>query len=282
MMTMRLSLRMERATIQWGTALAGLLVAAMAATVIGMVSIVGGLGCDADFTAPSCAPVVHRFAPWEQAGSALVGFMWIFPMFLGSIVGVAITAGELEHRTARVSWSLSSPRRRWLLFRALPAAAFLVLVLSASAFGAEFVTRTRLFTDNAGFADYQLRTVLVPLRGLLAFAIAIAFGAQLGRVLPALLVSILFAAVATIALLALVGAWHVGSAEFVRLGALVPNAYPLIIDPGQTEWSQGTGVMQIPTSAFGLWVGIEAAAYFAVTAGVAIIADAIVATRSPR
>jgi hypothetical protein len=280
--TVRLALRMERATIRWGTALAAPIVAGMAVTVIGMMSVIGGMSCDPDFTGGSCAAVVHRFAPWEQAGSALVGSMWALPVLLGSIIGVAITAGELERRTAHVSWSLSGDRRRWLLFRALPAGAFLVVVLGAGALGAELVTRARLITDDAGFIDYQLRTALVPLRGLLAFAIAIAVGAQLGRVLPALLITIAVAAAATAALGILVDAWHLGSAQFVSLARLVPGQYPLIVRPGETQWPQGQGVMQIPIGDFGKWVAIEAAAYLSLTAGIAIVADGIVAKRSPR
>lgn len=279
-MTMRLSLRMERATLRWGTALSALVVAGMAVTVIGMASVVGGLGCDADFTSQACAPLVHRFAPWEQAGSLLVGSMWVLPVLLGSILGVAITAGELERRTAHVSWSLSGERRRWLLFRAVPAGILLVVVLGAGALGAEVVTRTRLLTDDAGFIDYQLRTVLVPLRGLLAFAIAIAVGAQLGRVLPALLIAIVVAAAATAGLGILVDAWHLGSSQFVSLESLVPDQYPLIVHPGETQWPQGQGVMQIPIGDFGKWLAIEAAAYLSLTVGIAIVADGIVAKRA--
>jgi hypothetical protein len=281
-MTMRLSLRMERATLRWGTALSALILAGMAVTAVGMMSVVGRLSCDADFTSRSCAALIYRFAPWQQAGSLLVGSMWVLPVLLGAIFGVAITAAELERRTAHVSWSLSTDRRRWLLFRALPAGVFLGVVLGAGALGAELVTRTRLITDDAGFIDYQLRTALVPLRGLLAFAIAIAVGAQLGRVLPALLIAIVVAAAATAGLGILVDAWHLGSAQFVSLARLLPDQYPLIVRPGETQWPQGQGVMQIPISDFGKWLGIEAAAYFSVTAGIAIVADGIIAKRSPR
>jgi hypothetical protein len=40
--------------------------------------------------------------------------------------------------------------------------------------------------------------------------------------------------------------------------------------------------MQIPIGDFGRWLVIEAAAYFSVTAGIAIVADGIIAKRSPR
>jgi hypothetical protein len=273
---------MERATLRWGTALSALIVAGMAVTVIGMISVVGGLECDADFTAQSCAALIYRFAPWQQAGSLLVASMWAIPVLLGALLGVAITAGELERRTAHVSWSLSTDRRRWLLFRAVPAGAFLVVVLGAGALGAELVTRTRLITDDPGFIDYQLRTALVPLRGLLAFAIAIAVGAQLGRVLPALLIAIVVPAAATAGLGILVDAWHLGSAQFVSFARLVPDQYPLIVRPGETQWPQGQGVMQIPIGDFGRWLAIETAAYLSVTAGSALVADGILAERSPR
>lgn len=277
MMTMTLGARMSRSQLLWATALA-------VAIGIGLVgtAFVFGTGfasnqpCNADLKGTGCGDLLASLRPWYGVQQSLVGLLWILPTGLGALLGVGITAGELERRTARISWSLSSRRRRWLLVRVVPTAAVLVLLLAVCAGAAELVTRARLVTDQPGFADYELRSALVPLRGLLAFFIGIAVGAQIGRTMPALLLAIALSAGATVGLLLLISDWHAGSATLVAVADLAPDEYPLIVDRSDLS----TGVL--PVSAFGLWIALESWLFLAVSIGFAIVADAIVAARSPR
>lgn len=277
MMTMALGARMSRGQLLWATLLAAAISIALAGT-----ALVFGAGfashqpCDADLNGSGCGDLLASLRPWYGVQQSLVGLLWILPTAVGALLGVGITAGELERRTAQISWSLSGVRRRWLFLRLLPTAAALVVLLAVCAGAAELVTRARLVTDQPGFSDYELRSALVPLRGLLALFIGVAVGAQLGRTVPALLVAIAVSAALTVGLQVLISDWHAGSATVVAMADLAPNQYPLIVD--RSDPSPGV----IPASAFGLWVALESAVYAAVIVGTAIVADAIVAARSPR
>lgn len=277
MMAMTLGARMSRSQLSWTVLLAAAIGMGLAGT-----AFVFGSGfashqpCDADLVGSGCGELRSSLRSWYGVQQSLIGLLWILPTGIGALLGVGITAGELERRTAHLSWSLSTRRRRWLILRVLPTAAILVLVLTLCAGAAELVTRARLVTDQPGFTDYELRSALVPLRGLLAFFIGGAVGAQLGRTLPALLLAIALSAAATVGLQLLISDLHAGSATVVAMAELEPNQYPLIID--RSDLSVGV----IPVAAFGLWIALESAVFLAVIAGIAIVADAIVATRSPR
>jgi hypothetical protein len=210
--------------------------------------------------------------------------LWIVPTGLGALLGVAITAGEVERGTARISWSLSRARIRWLVVRSLPVGFALVVLLTLAAGFAEAGVRTRLLTDEPGFADYQLRTALVPARGLLALAVGLAAGAIIGRVLPALLVAIAFGAALSIGMILAFDIWHVASATFVPYAqmALDPSSYPLI--PGTRAGFAGPGgegVLVIQPSAFWAWVPLEAGAMVIVATAIWALAAGFVERRSP-
>ena len=121
---------------------------------------------------------------------AVIAIM-ILPFVLGLIAGVAVMAKELERGTAALAWSISPSRRRWLVGAVLPVA-FAVVALSVSA--GLLSDRLELARDPsldpaASLHHLGLRGIVIPAYALAAFGTALAVGARLGRVLPALLLA---------------------------------------------------------------------------------------------
>lgn len=279
----RIGVAPDRGSVLWGSVLVALVSAGVLVTVAGMLVAIGDRSCAPSFSGAGCASLRQAFAPWEQAAQAFMALLWIVPTGLGALLGVAITAGELERRSAQVSWTLSPSRIRWLLLRAIPIGLVLLVMLSVAAGAAEVATRGRLLTDALGFHDYQLRSVLVPARGLLAFAIALAIGLVFGRTLPALLVALVFGGAVTGGVLVLVDAWHVTSASFLSLDdpMLQPASYPLVATPSSLAGADGRGILVISATEYWPWVLRETGLFLLASALAAVAAGSFLRRRVP-
>jgi hypothetical protein len=277
----RIGVGMERASVMWGVALVAVLAAGMLATLGGMLAVIGGRSCDVDFSSAECAALIPAWAPWEQTAQLLIGLLWVVPTGLGALLGVGVTAGEIERGTAQITWSLAGSRLRWLAIRAVPVAVVLGAVLLAAAGVAEVVARGRLMTDDVGFFDYQLRSLLVPARGLLAFAIGLAVGAFIGRTLPALILALAFSAAVTAGLLVAIDAWHIASAAVVGERLLDGGTYPLVVIGQGIAGPDGPSFLLIPTGEYWVWVAREGGLLLLVAAIATLVAIGIVQRRSP-
>ncbi|HET7056656.1 MAG TPA: hypothetical protein VFI12_09355 [Thermomicrobiales bacterium] len=129
-----------------------------------------------------------------QATGILGYLIGILPFLIGSILGAPLVARELERRTAGLAWSLSADRRRWLVWRTMPAAAFMVIVLVVLALAGDVLTTARFPGQDPqhSFNDFGERGPLVVSRGVAAFAVALAAGVRLRRTLPAVLLAVAF------------------------------------------------------------------------------------------
>jgi hypothetical protein len=115
----------------------------------------------------------------------------ILPFALGLIFGVAIVSKEVERGTTALAWSISPSRRRWLIGVALPA---FLAVLGTSIVAGLLSDRLELVRDPSmdparTLHHLGLRGVAIPAYAIASFGIALAVGARLGRVLPALLLA---------------------------------------------------------------------------------------------
>jgi hypothetical protein len=133
----------------------------------------------------------------NRFGGPLLGLLVAVPLLAGAILGVTIVAREVERGTARLAWSVTTSRVRWYAVRLLPT----LLVFGAIAFAAG-VAADRLegavrpgMDMTTSFDGFGNRGVIVAGRAVFVFAIAVVVGAVMGRVLPALLVTVVIAAV---------------------------------------------------------------------------------------
>ncbi len=143
--------------------------------------------------AQACSGALSRFDSLSSlAGQLWIGFA-ILPLAAGAILGAGLVGQEVERRTAQLAWSLAPSRRRWL-FEGM---AVLVLILlawlvPAAISGHLLEGATHPTTDpTASLRDLGLRGITLVMRGLATLGVGVLAGAILGRVLPALLVSVL-------------------------------------------------------------------------------------------
>jgi hypothetical protein len=192
----RLTLRLHRLEL---VALGGVLVALAAAAfmVAGWLDAIGyGPSCiDPTGTQPvsvSCEALSRRFYDLQGSlASPIAGLLVTLAYGAAALLGVAVVGRELERGTSRLAWSIAPSRRRWYLGRLVP----VLVALAAITFLAGIAT-DRLAAASApgvdvtrAFDGFGSRGGLVASRAILVFAIAVATGTMLGRVLPALMLA---------------------------------------------------------------------------------------------
>lgn len=144
-----------------------------------------------DMPPEGCDSAGQAFYDAQSAASTLVTVLVLGPVFAGALLGVPIVAREVERGTTRLAWSLTPSRMRWLAGRVVVSLAVLVVVAYVAGVASDRLHgafRPDVDLANA-FDSYGLRGVIVAARAVLVFGVALAVGAWLGRVLPALLVT---------------------------------------------------------------------------------------------
>ena len=153
-------------------------------------------------TEPGCLDPMTYVAACEQSPQAfyelsskaeLVSYLaWLAPFGMGLLLGVPLVSREVEHRTAGLAWTLSQSRTRWLVRRAALLILVLVGLLLVVAVLGEVLASAQMPTRHLDrdFAWYGRRGGLIVVRGLASLGLGVLIGAWLGRVMPALLVSI--------------------------------------------------------------------------------------------
>ena len=181
-------------------------------------------GCAArQFEVTDYLTMAGELGTWVLIG---IAFM---PLVAGLVLGVSAVGQEIERRTAALAWSVAPSRRRWLLGAVVPGAVFVTaacLVAGVIANGLE-AARNPTVDPNLTFQHLGLRGVAIGAAGLGVFGIALAAGARLGRVLPALLVSGALA-------LGLYAATSWGIDEALK-SETIARPYPMIDDSGWWE-----------------------------------------------
>ncbi|MBI3751719.1 MAG: hypothetical protein HY263_08730 [Chloroflexi bacterium] len=121
---------------------------------------------------------------------ALAGIV-LLPIVSGLFLGIAMAGKEIDRGTTVFAWSLAPSRRRWLVQRVAPAAlAVVVAGLIGGFFGDQLEALRDPGTDPATtFGHLGLRGPVIAGEALAVFGLALAAGAVLGRILPALLVA---------------------------------------------------------------------------------------------
>jgi hypothetical protein len=153
-----------------------------------MRSVLGQCGTPA---ATSACDVIFAFqethGPAVSMTQMATGFV---PFVVGLVLGVPIVTREVEQRTALIAWPLSGSRLRWLAWRALPTLVIGLALVSPLAFAADQMARAYFPHSDIGFVQYEARGLPLVMRTAVMLVAAVAIGAAVGRLLPALLVGI--------------------------------------------------------------------------------------------
>ena len=116
-----------------------------------------------------------------------------FPFIAGILLGVPIVAREIDRGTARLAWSLSPSRMRWLLQRLVP----MILLVGVTSMVIGFVA-DRLVgifapgTDlSQSFVGFHSRGVLLATSAIVLGSAAVFVGAVVGKQMPTLILALI-------------------------------------------------------------------------------------------
>jgi hypothetical protein len=171
-----------------------------------------------DMQPPACEAMAIAFNGISDRQGALVqGFLGVLPFLLGALVGAPMVAREIERGTSRLAWSLAPSRVRWLVARVLPVLAVVVGLSLVAGFALDrLVGATRPDVDMANsFVDFGGRGVVLAARAVFVFAVGVAVGAGMGRMLPALIMTAVIATVGISGGSAVHGRWLASEAVWV-------------------------------------------------------------------
>ena len=177
---------------------------------------------------------------------ALGGFV-LLPIVSGLFLGIALAGKEIDRGTTVFAWSLTPSRRRWLFARVAPVAIGIVLTsLVGGLLGDRLEAVRNPGVDPAlTFEHLGLRGVVMAGETLAVFGIALAAGAVLGRILPALLIAL------ALSLAAVFGSFMLTDAMLRTETVLIPG-----IDGGATgaaRWRTVDFKVQAPTGDIMTW-----------------------------
>lgn len=135
---------------------------------------------------PSSFSNLAQFSREIQAGIALL------PLAIGAALGSQLVGQEIERGTAQLAWSHARSRRRWLAERSLISAALVAALLVLPSLLSHLLQGAIEPTADpaASLVSLGARGPALVMRGIAALAFGVLLGAALGRVLPALLLSL--------------------------------------------------------------------------------------------
>lgn len=149
----------------------------------------------AEVLSESCRSTIE----WGSLLAGAIGLLGVVatatPFAVGIFLGAPLVAREIEHRTAPIAWTLSRSRRRWLAGRTLPLLVIIGIALLALGQASELMHSAVEERGELGFRHYGMVGPLLAARGLAVFGIGVLVGLGLGRVLPAVLVTVLVSVV---------------------------------------------------------------------------------------
>ena len=192
------------------------------------------VGADAE---PACAQAMRAWGTVVvNESSRLLGALAYLPFAIGLLAGVPIVAREIETGTARTAWSLYPERAVWLARQTMPIFVAILAVMSLVALTSQSVESARVIWGYSAVEDMGRYGFVLVANAVVAFAIALAVGALLGRTLPALVL-------AAACMVAISGA--TSQAHTVWLGGLQPTVVNVGSGPGAQELSPGAIVTDI-------------------------------------
>jgi hypothetical protein len=198
LLDVRLAFRLHHFEILGLGALVGL--GAIAADITAWMLDATGYGarCWTGTGSTDCEAMGRAFFGLQQARVPLIqSILGGLPFLLAALVGAPLVARELERGTSRLAWSLAPSRLRWLVVRVTPIAVVVfALAFLAGAALDRLLAAVAPGTDVASSFDrFGDRGVVLAARATFVFAVGVAVGSVMGRVLPALLLTAVIAGV---------------------------------------------------------------------------------------
>lgn len=185
------------------------------------------LGCIGDgVVLDACRAAFEERQVAAEIASMLLLTAIFVPFLIGMIMTVPIVAGDIEHRTAQLSWPMARSRVRWLIARTWPIALCTVLALSVIGL-ANVALAVALRPEADPWRDMVWSGrygPLVPARALVGLGIGLVAGILVGRILPALLVGTALTAAVILALAFGMNAWRETEAVIRPIGFSGPEA----------------------------------------------------------
>ena len=175
----------------------GVLLAFLVAAAIGVAGLLDATGygtycLGTVAVAPDCELRGRQFFGYQDSLVPMVqGLLSVAPFLFAALVGAPLVARELERGTSRLAWSLAPSRVRWFVVRVVPAVTVVfVLALGAGLALDRLTGAVEPGVDAArSFSGFGGRGIVLAARAVFVLAIAVCFGAVLGRMLPALLLA---------------------------------------------------------------------------------------------
>ncbi|HYI65666.1 MAG TPA: hypothetical protein VEW95_01940 [Candidatus Limnocylindrales bacterium] len=220
----RLSFKLQRSEIVFAALLSLGLAAAALWLTADMRAVLARCGTP---TATEACNVVYAFQTSHghavQTIQMTIGFaQYAVPV----VLGVPILTREIEQRTAMIAWPLAGSRLKWLAWRVAPVLIVGLAIIGTMAFAADQMMRAYVPHGDIGFQNHGGRGISMVTRAALVLVAAMAVGALVGRLLPALLISIALAVGVSAALDAVLPHW-VESAELPQGDSIFAGANPL-------------------------------------------------------
>jgi hypothetical protein len=172
-----------------------ILVAGIVVAVTWVVGVVGAwsMTCAPSLTASACLYALNG----DPRATLTTAILATLPVLLGLVFGAGAVGGELDAGTAGFAWSVAPDRRRWLAEHIGPGLlATAAFALACGALNAVIVAKINPGQVlPASFVGYGLWGPLVAVRALCAYAVGLALGIWLGRVVTSVTLGLLVLAV---------------------------------------------------------------------------------------
>lgn len=192
----------------------------------------------------ACQPLREAFYELSNTGGQVFALGVLIPAVSGLLIGVPLVSRELESGSASLAWTLSRSRRRWYYRRVVPLGIVVLAILAVPSI-ATIVLETAKepgISPWVSFIDGSLRGPVLAMRGLMAMAIGVLFGAIIGRQLPTVIVGGLAVILVTVMVPGLMdryirqeAVWQPGSGrgDYVIDEGFRKLATGEIVDPGE-------------------------------------------------
>ena len=198
--TLMLAWRLDRIEL---SIFAACVVALLAGSIYVLVTV-AGLPPLTDCAGPSC-PSYARMNDQIAIGHLLMLGQLVVAILSGALLGSQLVAREIERGTAPIVWSLSRSRLWWLAPRALIAFGLLLILVTPLAISGHFLEGAIEpgVAPSASLTDITMRGLGLLSIATATFTAGVFLGALFGRMLPALLLTVLVGAGVTAAVFVL-------------------------------------------------------------------------------